>query len=65
MSVRPPCPEATNVTTTFYAEESANRRNSILLAFVVIAFLAVFGFVIGFSIGTAVATRWRSGSERW
>jgi heat shock protein HtpX len=39
------------VTTTFYAEESANRRNSILLAFVVIAFLAVFGFVIGFSIG--------------
>jgi len=39
------------VTTTFYAEESANRRNSFLLAFVVIAFLAVFGFVIGFSIG--------------
>ena len=39
------------MTTTFYAEESANRRNSILLAFVVIAFLAVFGFVIGFSIG--------------
>jgi len=39
------------VTTTFYAEESANRRNSFLLALVVIAFLAVFGFVIGFSIG--------------
>ncbi len=39
------------MTTTFYAEESANRRNSFLLAFVVIAFLAVFGFVIGFSIG--------------
>jgi heat shock protein HtpX len=39
------------VTTTFYAEESANRRNSILLALVVIGFLAVFGFVIGFSIG--------------
>ena len=39
------------MTTTFYAEESANRRNSILLAIVVIAFLAVFGFVIGFSIG--------------
>ena len=37
--------------TTFYAEESANRRNSILLAIAVIAFLAVFGFVIGFSIG--------------
>ena len=39
------------MTTTFYAEESANRRNSFLLALVVIAFLAVFGFVIGFSIG--------------
>jgi heat shock protein HtpX len=39
------------VTTTFYAEEAANRRNSYLLAVVVIAFLAVFGFVIGFSIG--------------
>jgi heat shock protein HtpX len=39
------------VTTTFYAEESANRRNSFLLALLVIAFLAVFGFVIGFSIG--------------
>jgi len=39
------------VTTTFYAEEAANRRNSYLLAFIVIAFLAVFGFVIGFSIG--------------
>jgi len=39
------------VTSTFYSEESANRRNSILLAFVVITFLAVFGFVIGFSIG--------------
>jgi heat shock protein HtpX len=37
--------------TTFYAEESANRRNSFLLAIVVIMFLAVFGFVIGFSIG--------------
>jgi heat shock protein HtpX len=39
------------VTATFYSEESANRRNSILLVFIVIAFLAVFGFVIGFSIG--------------
>ena len=39
------------MTSTFYAEESANRRNSILLAFTVISFLAVFGFVIGFSIG--------------
>jgi heat shock protein HtpX len=38
-------------TSTFYSEESANRRNSFLLAFVVILFLAAFGFVIGFSIG--------------
>jgi heat shock protein HtpX len=37
--------------TTFYAEQSANRRNSILLVIVVMLFLAVFGFVIGFSIG--------------
>jgi len=39
------------VTATFFSEEAANRRNSILLMIVVIAFLAVFGFVIGFSIG--------------
>jgi heat shock protein HtpX len=39
------------VTTTFYSEESANRRNSFLLAILVVAFLAVFGFVIGYSIG--------------
>jgi heat shock protein HtpX len=38
-------------TTTFYSEESANRRNSFLLAVLVIAFLAALGFVIGFSIG--------------
>ncbi len=38
-------------TSTFYSEELANRRNSFLLALLVIAFLAVFGFVIGFSIG--------------
>jgi heat shock protein HtpX len=38
-------------TSTFYSEESANRRNSFLLAFVVVLFLAVFGFVIGYSIG--------------
>jgi heat shock protein HtpX len=38
-------------TTTFYSEESANRRNSFLLALLVIAFLAAFGFVIGYSIG--------------
>ncbi len=39
--------------TTFYSEESANRRNSFLLALVVVAFLAVFGFVIGYAIGYA------------
>jgi heat shock protein HtpX len=39
------------VTTTFYSEESANRRNSFLLAILVVAFLAVFGFVIGYAIG--------------
>ncbi len=45
-------PEAASVTTTtFYSEESANRRKSFLLALVVIAFLAAFGFVIGYSIG--------------
>ena len=38
-------------TTTFYSEESANRRNSILITLAVIVFLGVFGFVIGFSIG--------------
>jgi heat shock protein HtpX len=37
--------------TTFYSEESANRRKSFALALVVIGFLAAFGFVIGFSIG--------------
>ena len=36
---------------TFYSEEAANRRNSFLLALVVIAFLGVFGFVIGYAIG--------------
>jgi heat shock protein HtpX len=40
-----------SVTTTFYDEESANRRNSFLLAILVVAFLAVFGFVIGYAIG--------------
>jgi heat shock protein HtpX len=41
------------VTSTFYSEESANRRNSFLLALVVVAFLGVFGFVIGYAIGYA------------
>jgi heat shock protein HtpX len=36
---------------TFYSEESANRRNSFLLAIVVILFLGVFGYVIGYVIG--------------
>ncbi len=39
------------MTTTFYSEESANRRNSIFLALIVVAFLAVFGYVIGYVIG--------------
>jgi heat shock protein HtpX len=38
---------------TFYSEEAANRRNSVLLALVVVAFLGVFGFVIGYAIGYA------------
>ena len=38
---------------TFYSEEAANRRNSFLLALVVIAVLGVFGFVIGYAIGYA------------
>jgi heat shock protein HtpX len=41
------------VTATFYSEESANRRNSFLLALVVIAFLGLLGFAIGYSIGYA------------
>jgi heat shock protein HtpX len=36
---------------TFYSEQSANRRNSLLLVFVVVAFLAIFGFLIGYVIG--------------
>jgi heat shock protein HtpX len=41
------------VTATFYSEESSNRRNSFLLALVVIAFLGLLGFAIGYSIGYA------------
>jgi heat shock protein HtpX len=44
-------------TSTFYSEESANRRNSILITLAVILFLGAFGFVIGFTIG------YGSGSE--
>jgi heat shock protein HtpX len=36
---------------TFYSEESANRRNSFLLALLVVAFLGVFGFIIGYVVG--------------
>jgi heat shock protein HtpX len=43
--------------TTFYAEESTNRRNSMLLAGTVIAVLAGFGFLVGYVIGAG------SGSE--
>jgi heat shock protein HtpX len=38
---------------TFYSEESANRRSSFLLVLVVIAFLGLFGFAIGYAIGYA------------
>ncbi len=36
---------------TFYSEEAANRRNSFFLVIVVVAFLAVFGFLIGYVVG--------------
>jgi heat shock protein HtpX len=36
---------------TFYSEEASNRRNSFLLALVVVAFLGIFGYVIGYVIG--------------
>ena len=38
---------------TFYSEESANRRNSFFLVIVVVAFLGLFGFAIGYAIGYA------------
>jgi heat shock protein HtpX len=38
---------------TFYSEESANRRSSFLLVLVVIAFLGLLGFAIGYAIGYA------------
>jgi heat shock protein HtpX len=46
---------------TFFAQQSANRRNSVLLAFIVIALLAVLGFTIGYAltgdpVGAAVTT---------
>ena len=37
-------------TETFYAQESANRRNSVLLMLLVCALLGVLGFVIGYAI---------------
>ena len=39
------------MTATFYSEESANRRNSFLLALVVVAFLGLFGYAIGYVVG--------------
>ncbi len=36
--------------TTFYQQQAANRRNSFLLAFVVIALLAALGMAIGFAL---------------
>jgi heat shock protein HtpX len=38
-------------TASFYSEQAANRRNSFLLAMLVVVVLAAFGFVIGYSIG--------------
>jgi heat shock protein HtpX len=38
------------VTATFYSEQSANKRNSVLLALVVVAFLGVFGYAIGYVV---------------
>ena len=35
----------------FYQQIAANRRRSVLLVFVIMALLAVFGFVIGFAVG--------------
>lgn len=37
--------------TTFYDEQAANRRNSFLLALLVVAFLGAFGFIIGYVVG--------------
>jgi heat shock protein HtpX len=36
---------------TFYSEQAANRRNSFLMALLVVVVLAVFGYVIGYVIG--------------
>ncbi len=36
---------------TFYGQESANRRNSVLLALLVVLVLAALGYVIGFAVG--------------
>ncbi len=37
--------------TTFYSEQAANRRKSLLLALIICAFLGAFGFIIGYVIG--------------
>jgi heat shock protein HtpX len=49
------------VATTFYSQESANRRNSFLLALILVALFAALGFAIGYAItgkavGGAIAT---------
>jgi heat shock protein HtpX len=36
---------------TFYGEQAVNRRNSLLLVLLVMAFLGVFGFIIGWVVG--------------
>jgi hypothetical protein len=42
-------------TATFYAQQSANRRNSFLLAFIVVALLTALGFTIGYALTGDVA----------
>jgi len=42
--------------TSFYQQQAANRRNSILLVLVVALILAALGFVIGYAIGGNVET---------
>ena len=47
---------------TFYSQESANRRNSVLLAGIVVVLLGVLGFAIGGAItGTANGGLWATG----
>jgi len=42
--------------TSFYQQQAANRRNSIVLVLIVVLILATLGFVIGYAIGGNVQT---------